>query len=132
MSPLSSRNANTDWDPMLRPGVTRNVELLNGMLRPFIKPGKEVQLAQFDNLASVIFEGAHFGYLLFSQPAIWVFRWDQKNPVPNDGSDRKVRSRIGNHSAERFLIVFPSIEKLITRDGIDRSRVIVDAVLEQI
>jgi hypothetical protein len=50
------------------------MELLNGILRPFIKSGKEAQLAQSENLASIIFEGAHFGYLLFSQPAIWVFR----------------------------------------------------------
>ena len=55
------------------------MELLNGILRLFIKSGKEAQLAQSENLASIIFEGSHFGYLLFSQPAIWVFRWDRKN-----------------------------------------------------
>ncbi|KAH8761769.1 hypothetical protein BGZ57DRAFT_992822, partial [Hyaloscypha finlandica] len=110
LSPLSSRTDNSEWDSILRPGIIRNLELLNGILRPFIKSGKEAQLAQSENLASIIFEGAHFGYLLFSQPAIWVFRWDRKN--------------LSQGGSKKFLVVFPGIGKLIVRDGSDRSRVL--------
>lgn len=132
LSPLSSRTDNSEWDSILRPGVIRNVELLNAILLPFIKSGKEAQLAQSDNLASIILEGAHFGYLLFSQPAVWVFRWDGKNLSQGGRNDRRSGSGIGNGSADKFLVVFPSIGKLITRDGSDRSRVIADAMLERV
>jgi hypothetical protein len=108
------------------------VELLNGILRPFIKSGKDAQLAQSDNLASIILEGAHFGYLLFSQPTVWVFGWDGENLNQGGRNDRRSGSGTGNGSANKFLVVFPSIGKLITTAGSNRSRVVADAMLERV
>jgi len=105
----------------------RNVKLLNGILQPFIKPGKEAQLAQYDNLASIILEGAHFGTLLFSQPSLWVFGWDGKNLNRNDR-----RTGAGNGGPNKILVVFPSIGKVVSRGGSEHLRVVVDAMLERV
>jgi hypothetical protein len=108
------------------------VEVLNGILQPFIKPGTEAQLAQSDNLASIILEGAHFGILLFSQPTIWIFGWDKKISSQAGSKDRRSGSGSGNGSAKNTLVVFTSIGKVITRDQSEHLRVVVDALLERV
>lgn len=120
---------NLESDSILRPAVIRNVKLLNAILEPFIKSGTEAQLAQADNLASIIFEGAQFGILLFSQPVLWTFEWDGKNL--NQGGTNDQRYRTGNGNANKLLVVFPGIRKAVAR-GSERGRVIVDAVLERV
>jgi hypothetical protein len=116
MSPLSSLPNSLEVDSSLHAAIECNLKRLNGLLQPFIKSGTDAQLAQSDNLASIILEGAHFGILLFSQPALWIFGWDAK--TSNKGS------------ANKTLVVFPSIGRVIRRDRRDNLRVVVDAVLE--
>jgi hypothetical protein len=106
------------------------VELLNGILQPFTKSVTEAQLTQSDNLASIILEGAHFGILLFSQPSLWIFGWEGKNLNQGGKSGRRFGAVDG--SANKLLVVFPSIGKVITRDGNDHLRVVVDAMLERV
>jgi hypothetical protein len=55
-----------------------------------------------------------------------------KNLSQGGTNDRRSGSGIGNCSAEKCLVVFPGIGKLIVRDGSDRSKVLVDAMLERI
>jgi hypothetical protein len=130
LSPPSSRPDNLESDSNLRPAVVRNVKLLNDILQPFIKSGTEAHLAQSDNLAYIILEGAHFGLLLFSQPALWIFGWNEKNLNRGGKSDRRSGTR--NASANKLLVVFPSIAKVIARDGNEHSRVVVETVLEPV
>jgi len=97
-----------------------------------MKSGPDAQLSQSDNLASIILEGAHFGILLFSQPADWVFEWDGKSSNQGSKVDQRSGTGTGNGGANKFLVVFPSIGKLIRRDGSDNLSLVVDAVVERI
>lgn len=130
LSPLPSRPDSVESNSNLRPAVDRNVKLLNGILQPFIKSGTEAQVAQSDNLASIVLEAAHFGLLLFSQPVLWIFGWDGKVLNQSGRDDR--RSGAGNGSANKMLVVFPSVGKVIKKDGSENLRVVVDAVLERV
>ena len=117
-------------DSNLRPAVLRNVKLIHSILRPFIKSGPEAQLTHSDNLSSIILEGAHFGIVLFSQPTVWIVEWDGKDL--NQGGRSGQRSGAGNGSVNKFLVVFPSIGKVIARDGKQQFRVVADAMFERI
>jgi hypothetical protein len=130
LSPLSSRPDNLESDSNLRPAVLRNVKRLHSILRPFIKSGPEAQLTNSDNLSSVILEVAHFGMVLFSQPTVWIFKWDGKDL--NRGGRSGQRFGTGNGSVNTFLVVFPSIGKVVARDGKEQFRVVADAMFERI
>lgn len=106
------------------------MKLLHSIFRLFIKSGPEAQLTHSDNLSSIILEGAHFGIVLFSQPTVWIFQWDGKDL--NQGGRSGQRSGTGNGSVHKFLVVFPSIGKVIARDGKEQFRVVADAMFERI
>jgi hypothetical protein len=108
------------------------VKLLHNILRPFIKSGPEAQLTHSDNLSSIILEGAHFGIVLFSQPTVWIFEWDGKDLNQGGRSGRRSGNGNGNGSVNKFLVVFPSIGKVIARDGKEQFRVVADAMFERI
>jgi hypothetical protein len=119
-------------DSTFYPAASRNAELLHSIIQPYIKSGTEAHIAQSDNLTSIILEGAHFGLLLFSQPTIWIFGWEKDNANQGGSKDRRSRSGAGKESADRTLVVFPSIGKVVTIDRSKHVRVVVDAMLERV
>lgn len=124
---MSSLRETSESDSSLHLSIIRNVTLLNNILQPFIKPGIESQSRQADNLASIILEGAHFGILLLSQPAVWVFGWEGK-----DGGRSGNRHISEDGSGKKTLVVFPGIEEVIVRGGKEHLRVVVNAVREEV
>ncbi|KAI2778767.1 hypothetical protein F4815DRAFT_476572 [Daldinia loculata] len=76
----------------------RLAEALNIFLEPFVAGDREDRYEQENHLREVIVECATFGYLLFSQPSEYRFRFeDGVNP---------------NH-----IIVFPGLDRISDEDG---------------
>ncbi|TEY74751.1 hypothetical protein BOTCAL_0070g00180 [Botryotinia calthae] len=95
-------------DASKEPSVARVVNLLNSILQPFIKPSSKS--SQFENLASIVYQGREFGLLLLAQPGNWIFGWEATTGV---------ESNTRNH-----IVVFPSLDEVINRDGKERRRVV--------
>lgn len=90
------------------PSIARVVNLLNSILQPFIKPSSKS--SQSENLASIVYQGREFGLLLLAQPGNWIFGWEA-----TPGVEPNTRNQI---------VVFPSLEEVINRDGKERRRVV--------
>jgi hypothetical protein len=116
---------NIESDANLRPAAVRFAILLNQILRSFVEPDVGSQRSQEDNLIAIIMVAAHFGLLLFSQPARWVFSWEDKEVGVNQ------ENHISNDS--KALVVSPGLKECIMTGGRRvRSRVLVDVVREYI
>jgi hypothetical protein len=97
--------------------IERNVILLNSVLGPFIKPGRENLQHQEENLSAIAFEIAQLGLLIFSQPSEWSFSWSvDMAQTSSDGGTSAPRKGLG-----RTLVVFPGIGESVFRHG-ERSR----------
>ncbi|KAF7944771.1 uncharacterized protein EAE97_005404 [Botrytis byssoidea] len=96
--------------------IARVVNLLNSILQPFIKPSSKS--SQFDNLASIIYQGREFGLLLLAQPGNWLFGWQTSTGVESNTKDQ--------------IVVFPSLEEVINKDGKERRRVVCEQERETI
>ncbi|KAM0156344.1 hypothetical protein ACHAQE_003066 [Botrytis cinerea] len=90
------------------PSIARVVNLLNSILQPFIKPSSKS--SQSENLASIVYQGREFGLLLLAQPGNWIFGWEA-----TPGVEPNTRNQI---------VVFPSLEEVINRDGKERRRIV--------
>ncbi|TGO42568.1 hypothetical protein BHYA_0007g00680 [Botrytis hyacinthi] len=98
------------------PSIARVVNLLNSILQPFIKPSSKS--SQFENLASIIYQGREFGLLLLAQPGNWLFGWQTSAGVESNTKDQ--------------IVVFPSLEELINKGGKERRRVVCEQERETI
>ncbi|KAF3063544.1 hypothetical protein GL218_01801 [Daldinia childiae] len=76
----------------------RLAEALNVFLEPFVAGDRDDRYEQENHLREVIVECATFGYLLFSQPSEYRFRFE-------DGMN-------ANH-----IIVFPGVDRISDEDG---------------
>ncbi|KAF7886967.1 uncharacterized protein EAF02_003614 [Botrytis sinoallii] len=98
------------------PSIARVINLLNSILQPFIKPSSKS--SQFENLASIIYQGREFGLLLLAQPGNWLFGWQTSAGVESNTKGQ--------------IIVFPSLEEVINKDGKERRRVVCEQERETI
>lgn len=114
----SSREAPKANEQELQGAISRNIALINGVLKPFIKPGLESQRYQEDNLSAIIFEGAQLGLLLFSQSSVWVFGWKS----PSREEVEKIRPVVTTTRKGKVLVVFPSLGERTERHGRQRLR----------
>ncbi|KAI1503334.1 hypothetical protein F5X99DRAFT_417300 [Biscogniauxia marginata] len=71
---------------------------LNAFLAPFISEDREAKYEQENHLREVIVECATFGYLLFSQPSEFRFRFD-------------------NAEGQQKIVVCPGIDKISDKEG---------------
>lgn len=108
----------------LRNATDENVKIINGVLKPFIKPGPETERSQENNLRAIIFEGAQLGLLFFSQPSIWVRSWKQSSRQ----AEKHGSSPGSNLKRNRTLVVFPAMGELTERHGAKRFRLVTEAV----
>lgn len=85
-------------DPRLR-NILDAQQSLDSILRPYAKEpfDDDERLRKLEDLLK---RAARFGYLLFSQPSQWGFKWD------NDQS-----------AAEKGLIIFPALLQVADEDG---------------
>ncbi|KAF7956626.1 hypothetical protein EAE96_003960 [Botrytis aclada] len=90
------------------PSIAKVVNLLNSILQPFIKPSSKS--VQFENLASIIYQGREFGLLLLAQPGTWIFGWQTTAGVESNTRDQ--------------IVVFPSLEEIINKNGKERRRIV--------
>ncbi|TGO61814.1 hypothetical protein BCON_0024g00140 [Botryotinia convoluta] len=98
------------------PSIARVVNLLNSILQPFINASSKS--SQFENLASIIYQGREFGLLLLAQPGNWLFGWQTSTGVESNTKDQ--------------VVVFPSLEEVINKDGKERRRVVCEQERETI
>ncbi|KAF7931612.1 uncharacterized protein EAE98_004348 [Botrytis deweyae] len=98
------------------PSIARIINLLNSILQPFIKPSSKS--SQFENLASIIYQGREFGLLLLAQPGNWLFGWQTIAGLESDNRGQ--------------IVVFPSLEEVINKDGKERRRVVCEQERETI
>ncbi|KAF5874551.1 uncharacterized protein Bfra_004562 [Botrytis fragariae] len=91
------------------PSIAKVVNLLNSILQPFISPSSKS--SQFENLASIIYQGRELGLQLLAQPGNWIFGWK----ATAGGVESNTRNQI---------VVFPSLEEVINKDGKERRRVV--------
>jgi hypothetical protein len=84
--------------------------ILDHVLRPFINPGENAKVQQEKNLRAILFEGAKFGLLLFSQPASWDFDWRASRKAANGGAS-------SNTQARSSIVVSPALVKSASKDG---------------
>jgi hypothetical protein len=92
-----------------------------------------MQRYQEDNLRAILFQGAQLGFLLFCQPATWVFSWKASLGKEEYGrrGEGKIGTRVTNSEmagAENGgLVVFPGIGEKVERQGRVRVREVVEA-----
>ncbi|TGO17967.1 hypothetical protein BTUL_0013g00400 [Botrytis tulipae] len=116
---LSARHLSSSRSPedaSKDPSIARVVNLLNSILQPFIKPSSKS--SQFENLASIIYQGREFGLLLLAQPGTWLFGWQTSTRVESNTKDQ--------------IVVFPTLEEVINKDGKERRRVVCEQERETI
>lgn len=90
-----------------------------------MEPDIDSQRSQEENLISILMVASRLGLLLFSQPARWVFSWEDEEPGSNQ------ENQFG--SKRRTLMVSPGLKERITAGGRrHRPRVLVDAIEEHI
>lgn len=105
------QNVRSNRDPLVlrdrdvQPAITNNMNLIQPILQPFVKPGTERR--QAENLQSLLLEGAKFGLLLFQQPVSWIVDW--KAPPPS--------SKQGEKSGQAAIILFPGLTRTISDEG---------------
>ncbi|KAF7901003.1 hypothetical protein EAF00_003224 [Botryotinia globosa] len=116
---LSTRHISSSRSPedaSKDPSIARVVNLLNSILQPFLKPSSKS--SQFENLASIIYQGREFGLLLLAQPGTWLFGWQTSTGVESNTNGQ--------------IVVFPTLEEVINKDGKERRRVVCEQERETI
>ncbi|THV51337.1 hypothetical protein BGAL_0114g00090 [Botrytis galanthina] len=116
---LSTRHASSSRSPedaSKDPSIARVVNLLNSILQPFIKPSSKS--SQFENLASIVYQGREFGLMLLAQPGNWLFGWKTSAVAESNTKDQ--------------IVVFPSLVEAIIKDGKERRRVVCEQERETI
>ncbi|KAH8676689.1 hypothetical protein BGZ60DRAFT_429178 [Tricladium varicosporioides] len=103
----------------LAPAIENNVQLINTILQPFIRPNAKSVQDQRDDLHGIVFETAKLGLLLFCQPEDWVFGWDGK---PAWGNGRGTDSAASRH---RKTVALPALGESV---GAGRVRFVSEVV----
>jgi hypothetical protein len=119
----TSRDAPKPNKEKLQGALSLNVERINEVLQPFIKPDPEVQRYQKENLGAIAFKVAELGLILFSQPSTWVFGWT----APSHGSIEKKGG-----AGRAVLVVFPALSELMERGGKNQARTVVDRLAVEV
>jgi hypothetical protein len=88
--------------------------ILNQLLQPFIRLGVESERQQETNLRAILFEGAKFGLMLFSQSTSWHFDWKARRRAAKSHSNRNRSARDDSRS---IVVIFPALVKIANSDG---------------
>lgn len=92
-------------DPRLR-NIHDARRSLDVILRPYAKADNDERLRKLEDLLR---RGARFGYLLFSQPSLWKFEWEN-----------------ARGAAKKGFTVFPALLQVTDDDGksLERPRIL--------